>query len=159
LAEFDGKALVDVARAALDLPDGADAEAGETVDDKVTSLLEKLKNVLSDKVDAVNVSRRLVESPACVVSADDDLNPQLRRMLEASGQAIPESKPILEINIEHPLVNRLSEESDNARFEDLSRIVLDHALLAEGSQLDNPSEYVQRMNKLLLDIDTGAASE
>ncbi|MCP5091507.1 MAG: molecular chaperone HtpG [Gammaproteobacteria bacterium] len=159
LAEFDGKALVDVARAALDLPDGADAKAEETVDEKVTSLLEKIKKVLSDKVDAVNVSRRLVESPACVVSADNDLNPQLRRMLEASGQAIPESKPILEINVEHPLVNRLSEESDNARFEDLSRIVLDHALLAEGSQLDNPSEYVQRMNKLLLDIDTGAASE
>lgn len=159
LAEFDGKALVDVARSALDLPDGADAKAEEIVDEKVTSLLEKIKKVLSDKVDAVNVSRRLVESPACVVSADNDLNPQLRRMLEASGQAIPESKPILEINVEHPLVNRLSEESDNARFEDLSRIVLDHALLAEGSQLDNPSEYVQRMNKLLLDIDTGAASE
>jgi len=159
LAEFDGKALVDVARSALDLPDGADAKAEEDVDEKVTSLLEKIKKVLSDKVDAVNVSRRLVESPACVVAADDDLNPQLRRMLEASGQAIPESKPILEINVEHPLVNRLSEESDNARFEDLSHIVLDHALLAEGSQLDNPAEYVQRMNKLLLDIDTGAAGE
>ena len=159
LAEFDGKALVDVARSALDLPDDEDATADETVDDQYTSLLEKIKQVLSDRVDAVNVSRRLVESPACVVAADDDLNPQLRRMLEASGQSIPESKPILEINVEHPLVNRLSEESDNARFEDLSRIVLDHALLAEGSQLDNPAEYVQRMNKLLLDIDTGAASE
>ena len=159
LAEFDGKALVDVARSALDLPDDEDATADETVDDQYTSLLEKIKQVLSDRVDAVNVSRRLVESPACVVAADDDLNPQLRRMLEASGQSIPESKPILEINVEHPLVSRLSEESDNARFEDLSRIVLDHALLAEGSQLDNPAEYVQRMNKLLLDIDTGAASE
>jgi molecular chaperone HtpG len=94
-----------------------------------------------------------------VVAADDDLNPQLRRMLEASGQAIPDSKPILEINVEHPLVTRLSAEPNVARFDDLSHIVLDHALLAEGSQLDNPAEYVQRMNKLLLDIDTGATNE
>jgi len=159
LAEFDGKALVDVARSALDLPDGAETKVDETVDEKVSSLLDKIKKVLSDRIDAVNVSRRLVDSPACVVATDGDLNPQLRRMLEASGQSIPESKPILEINVEHPLVNRLSEESDDARFEDLSRIVLDHALLAEGSQLDNPAEYVQRMNKLLLDIGTGESGE
>lgn len=159
LPEFEGKTLVDVARSALDLPDGGDAKADDGIDEKVKSLLERIKSALSDRVDAVNVSHRLVESPACVVAADDDLNPQLRRMLEASGQAIPESKPILEINVEHPLVNRLSDESDDARFGDLSRIVLDHALLAEGSQLDNPAEYVQRMNKLLLDMDTEAANE
>jgi len=114
---------------------------------------------LSDRVDAVKVSYRLVDSPACVVAADDDLNPQLRRMLEAGGQAIPASKPILEINVEHPLVNRLSTEPDDARFGDLSHIVMDHALLAEGSQLDNPAQYVQRMNKLLLDIGSGATNE
>jgi molecular chaperone HtpG len=80
-------------------------------------------------------------------------------MLEASGQEIPASKPILEINVEHPLVNRLSMEADQGRFDDLSNIVMDHALLAEGSQLDNPAQYVQRMNKLLLDIDSGAAND
>jgi molecular chaperone HtpG len=159
LTEFDGKALVDVARSALELPEGTDAVAQEDMNKEHKPLLERIRKVLSDRVDAVNVSRRLVDSPACVVAADDDLNPQLRRMLEASGQAIPDSKPILEINVEHPLVTRLSAEPDVARFDDLSHIVLDHALLAEGSQLDNPAEYVQRMNKLLLDIDTGATNE
>jgi len=159
LAEFEGKALVDVARSALELPDGEDAASQEEMNIEHKSLLDKIAKVLSDRVDAVNVSRRLVDSPACVVAADDDLNPQLRRMLEASGQAIPQSKPILEINVKHPLVTRLMAEPDAARFGDLSHIVLDHALLAEGSQLDNPAEYVQRMNKLLLDIDPGATSE
>ena len=115
--------------------------------------------MLRDRVEAVNVSRRLVDSPACVVAGDDDLNPQLRRMLEASGQEIPESKPILEINVDHPLVGRLSAESDDGRFDELSHILLDHALLAEGSQLDNPAEYVHRMNKLLLDIESGVNDE
>jgi len=159
LAEFDGKTLVDVARSALDLPEGVDTAAQEDLNKEHKSLLKKIKKVLNDRIEAVNVSRRLVDSPACVVAADNDLNPQLRRMLEASGQAIPESKPILEINVEHPLVNRLATEPDNARFDDLSHIVMDHALLAEGSQLDSPAEYVQRMNKLLLDIDAGAANE
>jgi molecular chaperone HtpG len=76
-------------------------------------------------------------------------------MLEASGQALPESKPILEINVDHPLVTRLSGEADDSRFDELSHIVLDHALLAEGSQLDNPAAYVHRMNRLLLEIDGG----
>jgi molecular chaperone HtpG len=159
LAEFDGKALVDVARAALDLPEGGDEEAQDEIKDEHKALLEKVKMALSDRVDAVKVSHRLVDSPACVVAGDDDLNPQLRRMLEASGQAIPPSKPILEINVEHPLVNRLSREPDDGRFGDLSHIVMDHALLAEGSQLDNPAQYVRRMNKLLLDIDSGATNE
>ncbi len=159
LREFDGKALVDVARSTLDLPDAEDAADQDEMNREHKSLLEKIKNVLTDRVEAVNVSRRLVDSPACVVAAADDLNPQLRRMLEASGQAIPETKPILEINVQHPLVSRLSAEPDVSRFDDLSHIVLDHALLAEGSQLDNPAEYVQRMNKLLLDINTGATDE
>ena len=75
-------------------------------------------------------------------------------MLEASGQPVPETKPILEVNIDHPLVMRLSAESDESRFSALSEIVLDHALLAEGSQLENPAEYVRRMNDLLLELDS-----
>ena len=159
LSEFDSKALVDVARSALDLPEAVDTAAQEDLNKEHKSLLKKIKKVLGDRVEAVNVSRRLVDSPACVVAADNDLNPQLRRMLEASGQAIPETKPILEINVEHPLVSRLAKEPDKAHFDDLSHIVMDHALLAEGSQLDSPAEYVQRMNKLLLDIDAGAENE
>ena len=154
LAEFDGKTLVDVAKSALELPD-EEAQPAEESDEEHEPLLKRIKDALSERVETVSISRRLVDSPACVVASESDLNPQLRRMLEASGQSLPESRPILEINVTHPLVNRLSAETDDARFGDLSNIVLDHALLAEGSQLDNPAEYVQRMNKLLLDIDTG----
>jgi molecular chaperone HtpG len=159
LTEFDGKALVDVARSALDLPEGEDRDTPDEVSKAHKKLLKKITKALVDRVDEVKVSHRLVDSPACVVAGDNDLNPQLRRMLEASGQEIPASKPILEINVEHPLVNRLSMEADQGRFDDLSNIVMDHALLSEGSQLDNPAQYVQRMNKLLLDIDSGAAND
>jgi molecular chaperone HtpG len=159
LTEFDGKALVDVGRAALDLPEGDGAVSQDIMNEEHKPLLKKIRKVLKDRVEAVNVSRRLVDSPACVVSGENELSPQIRRMLEASGQAIPESRPILEINIDHPLVNRLSAETDSTRFDELSHIVLDHALLAEGSQLDNPAAYVHRMNKLLLDMAPGEDSE
>ena len=159
IGEFEGKALVDIGRSALDLPEGDGSVSQDVMNEEHKPLLKKIKRVLRDRVEAVNVSRRLVESPACVVAGDEDLNPQLRRMLEASGQEIPESKPILEINVNHPLVGRLSSESDKGRFDELSHIVLDHALLAEGSQLDNPAEYVRRMNKLLLDIESGDTDE
>ena len=159
LREFDGKELVDIARDGLDLPDGDGSVAQEEVNKEHKPLLEKVKKALTDRVDAVNVSRRLVDSASCVVSGDDDLSPQVRRMLEASGQQIPETKPILEINVEHPLVGRLSAETDDTRFEGLSHILLDHALLAEGSQLDNPAAYVHRINELLVDIESGETGE
>jgi molecular chaperone HtpG len=155
LQEFDGKALVDIGRSALDLPDGDGSVTQDAMNEEYKPLLKKIRKVLRDRVDAVNVSRRLVDSAACVVSGDDDLSPQVRRMLEATGQELPESKPILEINVDHPLVARLSAETDDGRFDELSNIVLDHALLAEGTQLDNPAAYVHRMNKLLLDIESG----
>ena len=157
LAEYEGKQLVDVAREVLDIPEEGEGE--EDLNKQHKSLLVKIQGALSERVEAVNVSRRLVDSPACVVASDQDLNPQVRRMLEASGQELPEAKPILEINVEHPLVTRLSEETDDGRFGALSNIVLDHALLAEGSQLPNPAEYVQRMNAFLLDTDAGAGGE
>jgi molecular chaperone HtpG len=159
LGEYEGKALVDIGRSALDLPDGDGSISQDAMNKEHKALLKKVKRALRDRVEAVNVSRRLVNSPACVVAGDDDLNPQLRRMLEASGQEIPESKPILEINVDHPLVGRLSAECEDDRFGELSHILLDHALLAEGSQLENPAEYVHRMNKLLLDIESGATDE
>lgn len=158
LAEFDGKALVDVAGANVELP-GGDGQITQEVDNKEhKALLKKIKSALKDRVDAVNVSQRLVDSPACVVAAADDMSPQIRRMLEASGQELPETKPILEVNVEHPLLTRLSAEADKQRFAALSEIVLDHALLADGAQLENPAEYVQRVNNLLLELDSGAGS-
>jgi molecular chaperone HtpG len=159
LTDFDGKSFVDVGRSGLDLPEGDGKVSQDVMNKKYKPLLKKIKKVLKDRVEAVNVSRRLVDSPACVVSGEHDLSPQIRRMLEASGQAIPESRPILEINVDHPLVSRLSAETDDKRFDELSHIVLDHALLAEGSQLDNPAAYVHRMNRLLLDLAPGGKSE
>ena len=154
LPEFEGKAFQDVGRGLLSLPEGDGKITQDAMNDEHKSFLKKMRRILKDRVETVNVSQRLVDSPACVVAADQDLAPQLRRMLEASGQALPESKPILEINIKHPLVTRLSAETDDKRFDDLTNIVLDHALLADGTTLSNPADYVRRMNTLLLDLDS-----
>ena len=156
LTEYDGKTFQDVGRGKLALPESDGEITQDAANDEHKSLLKKIRRVLKEQVETVNVSQRLVDSPACVVTSDQDLPPQLRRMLEASGQDLPETKPILEINVDHPLVTRLSAQSDDTRFSELSKIVLDHALLAEGAQLDNPADYVRRMNQYLLDIEAGS---
>jgi len=158
LTEYEGKTFADVAREGLDLPEDDSQITQKAMNDEHKPLLKKVRKVLRERIDAVHVSKRLVSSPACVVASESELNPQLRRMLEASGQSLPDSKPILEINVEHPLVSRLSAERDEERFEMLANIVLDHALLAEGSQLNNPAEYVKRMNSLLLELDSDASA-
>jgi molecular chaperone HtpG len=151
LAEFDGMAFQDVGRGALTLPEAEGEITQDAMNDEHKPMLKKIRQVLKERVETVNASRRLVESPACVVTSEQDLAPQLKRMLEASGQELPDAKPILEVNTEHPLVTRLASEPDEHRFSELSNIILDHALLAEGSQLANPAEYVRRMNHFLLD--------
>jgi molecular chaperone HtpG len=151
LPEFEGKKLHDVGRGNLSMPEGEGDIAQQTVNDKHKPLLKKIKRVLKDRVEAVNVSRRLVDSPACVVADEKDLTPQLRRMLEAAGQSLPEAKTVLEINVGHPLVKRLSAEPDEQRFASLSHVLLDHALIAEGNAPPDPSAYVRRMNELLLE--------
>ena len=158
LTEFDGKEFVDVGRGQLTLPDSDGEMTQDAINEEHKPLLKKIRQSLKDRVETVNVSQRLVDSPACIVVSEQDVGPQLRRMLEASGQALPETKPVLEINVQHPLLERLSAERNDDRFDDLSRIVLDHALLAEGAQLDNPADYVQRMNRLLLEVDAGAGA-
>ena len=152
LPEFEGKAFQDVGRGQLTLPESDGEITQQTMNDEHKPLLKRIRKVLKDRVEAVNVSQRLVDSPACVVAGEQDLGPQLQRMLEAAGQDVPDSKPILEINVSHPLVQRLSAETDGGKFDKLSEIVLDHALLAEGAQLDNPADYVRRMNQILLDL-------
>ncbi|MBT8084759.1 MAG: molecular chaperone HtpG [Woeseia sp.] len=152
LPEYEGKSFHDVGRGDLKLPEGDGAITQDAANEEHKKFLKKLRKTLKERVETVNVSRRLVDSPACVVASEQDLPPQLRRMLESSGQAIPETKPQLEINVDHPLVKRLAAEADDTRFTQLSNIVLDHALLAEGTQLDDPATYVQRMNALLLDL-------
>jgi molecular chaperone HtpG len=159
LREYDGKELADVAREGLSLPEGDGTLSQEVDNEQHKPLLKKIKRVLKDRVEAVNASRRLVDSPACVVAGEGDLNPSLKRMLEAAGQSLPETKPILEVNIGHPLVERLSGETDDERFTALSNILLDHALLAEGRQIDKPAEYVARMNRLLLELDSAPGTK
>lgn len=149
LPEFDGKAFQDIARADLTLPDGDGEITQSALNDEHKPFLKKLRSVLKERVETVNASQRLKDSPACVVTGEQDLTPQIRRMLEAAGQEVPETLPVLEVNVGHPLVEKLSGEQDDGRFTDLANIVLDQALLAESGQLSDPGAYLRRMNKLL----------
>ena len=153
LPEFEGKSFQDVGRGELSLPEADGKITQQAMNEEHKPLLKKIRQTLRERIEAVNVSQRLKGSAACVVAGEQDLAPQLKRMLEASGQEFPESKPILEINVGHPLVVSLSAETDDKRFADLSNILLDHALLAEGTQLSNPADYVRRMNEFLLELD------
>ena len=148
--EFDGTAMQNVAKGAVDLGDLQDAEekkALEEAAEQFKPVVDKLSSTLSAKTKEVRVTTRLVDSPACLVSAEGELSPQLLRMLKQAGQPVPEVKPILEINPEHPLVKKL-ESSD--QFDDLANVIFDQALIAEGGLPEDPAEYVKRINQLLL---------
>ncbi len=152
LGEYQGKSLVDVSRGGLALP-GTDGElTDEALQTEHKKLLKKLRKLLKDDVETVAVSRRLVDSPACLVTGEHDLSPQMRRLLEASGQTVPAGKRSLEINPSHPLIQRLDAADNEQRFDDLARIVLDQAALADGEQLRDPAAYVERINRLLLEL-------
>ena len=155
LTDFDGKSFVDVARGDLDL--GAlDTEEDKQAQDEVAkskeALVTRLKTVLGDQVADVRVSHRLTDSPAILAIGEQDLGLQMRQILEASGQKVPESKPVFEINPAHNLVEKLDAEADEQRFEDLSMILFDQAALAAGDSLKDPAAYVQRLNKLLVEL-------
>jgi molecular chaperone HtpG len=154
LREFDGKSFVDVGRGQLDLGDttDGDADATEKLAEQHKDLLERIKNILADDVKDVRVTHRLIESPACLVVDEYDMGKQMRRIMEASGQSLPESKPIFEINPEHTLLKRLEAEHDPSRFGDLTRVLFDQAALAEGRQPQDPGAFVQRLNRLLIDL-------
>ncbi|PLW68799.1 molecular chaperone HtpG [Pseudohalioglobus lutimaris] len=154
LQEFDGKAFQDVARGALDL--AADTEEEKAEQEKLQkeseALVERMTKVLEGKVAEVRATARLTDSPACLVVGEFDMGAQMRRIMEAAGQPVPDSKPILEINPGHPLLEMLDQEQDEDQFAELSAIVFDQANLAEGGQLDDPAAYVSRLNKLLLTL-------
>lgn len=157
---FEGKRFKDVSRGDLELgplADEADRKRQEEALKESKPLLKRLKDALGDRVHEVRISTRLRESPACLVLGDQDLGASMRRILTAAGQKPPESKPSLELNVEHPLVKYLDGESDAARFGEVALLLYDQAALAEGSQLTNPAEYVQRLNRLLVRL-AGAAS-
>jgi len=152
LTEFDGKPLVSVAKGGLDLgalEDEAERKEDEAGQTELKSLVEKIKASLGDRVKDVRVTRRLTESPACLVADEHDVGGNLARMLKAAGQRVPDTKPILEINPKHPAVLKL--QSDEARFDDWAAVLLDQAILAEGGQLDDPATFVKRINQLMLE--------
>ena len=155
LSEFDGKSFADVARGDLDLGalDSEDEKkAHEETAKAKEALVERLKTVLGLDVADVRVSHRLTDSPAILAMGQGDLGVQMRQLLEASGQQVPESKPVFEFNPDHPLIARLDAESDANRFNSLTRVLFDQAALAAGESLKDPAGYVKRLNALLLEL-------
>jgi molecular chaperone HtpG len=161
LTEFDGKPLQSVARGDLDL--GALGEVDkegtpEGKDEEHAELVARVKTALGERASDVRVTNRLTDSPACLVSEAHGMSTNLERLLKASGQNVPTTKPILEINPSHPIVERMKSEADDTRFSDWSRILFDQATLAEGGQLDDPATFVKRLNELMLALGGGPAS-
>lgn len=155
LSDFDGKSFVDVARGDLDLGNldsEEDKKAAEEVAKSKEGLVERLKTALGESVAEVRVSHRLTDSPAILAIGEQDLGLQMRQILEASGQKVPDSKPIFEFNPAHPLIEKLDNEQSDERFGDLSHILFDQAALAAGDSLKDPAAYVRRLNKLLVEL-------
>ena len=150
LREFDGKALCDIARGELDLGELGESPVAPEAGADADATLGRLRELLGDSVAEVRASTRLTESPACLVLATDALGPQLRKMLAAAGQDLPETKPILEVNLAHPLVARVAADIDVERRDDLARLLYDQAALAAGESLADPAGFVRRLNRLLL---------
>jgi molecular chaperone HtpG len=151
LTEFDGKQLVSVAKGDLDLgklEDEAEKKQKEETESEYKALVDKMQTSLKDKAKEVRITFRLTDSPACLVAGEHELSGNLLRMLRAAGQAAPDTKPILEINPHHPLVQRLKYEE--AKFDDWSSLLFDQAMLAEGGQLADPAGFVKKLNDMLL---------
>ena len=142
--------MQNVSKGAVDLGDLQDAEekkALEAAAEQFKPVVDQLTNALKMKTSEVRVTTRLVDSPACLVTSEGELSPQLIRMLKQAGQDVPESKPILEINPAHPLVKKLE---GSAQFDDLANVIFDQAVIAEGGLPEDPASYLKRINSLLL---------
>jgi molecular chaperone HtpG len=153
LAEYDGKRLQDVTRGDVELGQlftEADRQLRESDLKQSKSLLRRVKEALGDKVSEVRVSSRLTDSPSCIVLGEHDLSRQMQRMLEAAGQKVPASRPVLELNVQHPLIKHLDGLTGDERFREFALLLFDQAMLADGAQLDEPAEFVRRLNRLLL---------
>ena len=155
LTDYEGTPFVDVMRGDVTLPGEAktdDKDGADESQDDDHPLVERIKPILDDKVAGVRPSKRLTGSPACLVLSEDAMGIQMRRIMEANGQAMPASKPYFEFNPDHPLVQRLDNEADEDRFGELVEVLFDQASLAEGGSLQDPASYVERLNRLLLDL-------
>jgi molecular chaperone HtpG len=160
--EFEGKRLKDVSRGDLELG-GLESEADKKQHEEELKeskgLLKRVKDAVGEKIAEVRVSSRLKDSPACLALGEHDMGANMRRILSATGQKVPESKPTLELNVTHPLVKYLEGVTDGEQFNEFAQVLYEQAALAEGSQLANPAEYVQRLNRLLVrlaGVQTGA---
>ena len=155
LTEFEEKQIQSITRGDLDLGDMDDEEtkkAQEESEKEVEGLIERVKTVLGDKVKEVRFTHRLTDSPACVVADDHDMSSQMQKLMEQVGQAVPEAKPVFELNPEHQLVKHLNVEQDEDKFAQWSEVLLDQAMLAERGSLKDPAGFVNRLNKLMLDL-------
>lgn len=149
LSEFDGKKLQSVSKGKLDL-DSESAEQIKEQEKQLEPLIKHIKKVLEGRVKEVTLTTRLTDSPACIVADENDMGLEMQRILQSSGQQLPESKPVFEINPEHQLVKGLHDIQDDSQFELWALMLFEQAVLAEGGQLDNPADFVNRVNKLLI---------
>lgn len=149
LSEFDGKKLQSISKGKVDLPEGEETDIKEQ-EKTMEPLIKHIKEVLGDKVKEVQLTNRLTSSPCCVVADEQDMGLEMQRILQAAGQNAPVSKPVFEINPEHALIKRLHDIQDDNQFELWVVMLFEQALLAEGGQLDNPADFVGRVNQLLL---------
>lgn len=155
LSEFEGKSIVSVAKGDLDLGELEDEETKEAhkqVETENKDFIERMQKVLGDTVKEVRITHRLTNSPSCVVADTYDMSANIQRILKASGQDVPTAKPILELNPQHELVNKLKSVTDDTQFADWSHVLLDQAILAEGGQLTDPASFVSRLNQFLLKV-------
>ena len=161
LTEYDDKPLTSVMKGELDLGEVASEEEApkEEADGDNVPLLERFREALSERIKDVRVTRRLSTSPACLVSEEYEMSRHLERILDAAGQKIDAARPILEINLDHPMVARLAAETEETRQKDWAELIFDQALLSEGGRLDDPAAFVRRMNELIVALAQGGGSK
>jgi molecular chaperone HtpG len=149
LSEFDGKKLQSIAKGKVDFEN--DAPEVKEQEESFQAMLTQIKTILETKVKDVQLTNRLTDSPACIVADEHDMGLEMQRILQSAGQTIPMTKPIFEINPEHALIKRIHDIQDDAKFERWVNVLFEQAVIAEGGQLDNPAEFVKRLNQLLVE--------
>lgn len=151
LSEFEGKKLQSISKGKVDLGDDKEEIKEVKAQEKTLApMIKQIKEVLGERVKDVLVTHRLTDSPACIVADEQDMGLEMQRILQSAGQKLPESKPIFEINPEHPLIKRLHSVQDDTHFAEWVHVLFEQAVLAEGGQLDNPADFISRVNKLLI---------
>ncbi|MEI6095599.1 MAG: molecular chaperone HtpG [Gammaproteobacteria bacterium] len=149
LGEFEGKKLQSIAKGKVDLDD--DAGEVKKQEESFAAMLAQIKGILEERIKDVQLTNRLTDSPACIVADEHDMGLEMQRILQAAGQQVPASKPIFEINPDHVLIKRIHGIEDDVKFEQWINVLYEQSLIAEGGQLDNPADFVRRVNNLLIE--------